>query len=410
MKLFIGDYKEVKFMNVLFITLHNLEDLNKSGIYHDVVNELNTRGHDVSVVCPSEKRYGGETKLLSSKGVDILKVQIGDITQTSKYKKGINTLRIESLYKKAIKKYLNNHKFDLIIYTTPPITFNKLVSDLKKKNNAKTYLLLKDIFPQNAVDLGMFKKNGPIYKLFRNKEKKLYQISDFIGAMSQANIDFIRKHNSLNSKTEVIRNAMYEVDYTINNNDRIELMNKLNLDPNKRLFLYGGNIGIPQGIDFIKGVLSRFNEVENAQILIVGSGTHFSTVKSHADQLNYSNVHVLNSLPKEDYDRLVSICDIGLIFLDHRFTIPNYPSRLTGLLNARKAILMATDANTDIKDDILKYGCGLWSESNDVESFIHNAKRMATEDLSIYKENSYRLYKDEFTIEKNINQLLEQTE
>lgn len=98
----------------------------------------------------------------------------------------------------------------------------------------------------------MFKKNGPIYRLFRNKEKKLYQISDFIGAMSQANIDFIKKHNNLDSKTEVIRNVMYEVDYNISNNERIELMNKLNLDPDKCLFLYGGNIGIPQGINFIQ--------------------------------------------------------------------------------------------------------------------------------------------------------------
>ena len=397
-------------MNILFLTLHNLEDLNKSGIYHDVVNELNTRGHSVSVVCPSEKRYGGETELLSSKGIDILKVRIGDITQTSKYKKGINTLRIESLYKKAINKYLNNHKFDLIIYTTPPITFNKLVSGLKKKNNAKTYLLLKDIFPQNAVDLGMFKKNGPIYKIFRNKEKKLYQISDFIGAMSQANIDFIREHNNIDSKTEVIRNAMYEVDYTIDDSERIELMNKLNLDFDKRLFLYGGNIGIPQGISFIKEVLSRFNEVENAQILIVGSGTHFGTVKKHADYLNYDNVHVLNSLPKEDYDRLVSICDVGLIFLDHRFTIPNYPSRLTGLLNARKPILMATDTVTDIKDEVIKFECGLWSESTDVDQFIENAKKLAVIDLTHYQENAHKMYEKEFRIEDNVTKLLKMIE
>lgn len=97
------------------------------------MNELIVRGHNVSVVCPSEKRFGGKTELFSSKGVDILRVQIGDITQTSKYKKDINTLRIESLYKKAIKRYFKDYKFDLIIYTTPPITFIRLVSQLKKR-------------------------------------------------------------------------------------------------------------------------------------------------------------------------------------------------------------------------------------------------------------------------------------
>ena len=74
-------------------------------------------------------------------------------------------------YLRAINKYWRYVKFDLILYSTPPITFNKVICTLKKRWQAKTYLMLKDIFPQNAVDLELFSKNSIVYKLFRKKRK-----------------------------------------------------------------------------------------------------------------------------------------------------------------------------------------------------------------------------------------------
>ena len=99
-----------------------------------------------------------------------------NITKTNLIEKGISTLRISSQYKSAIKKYFSDVKLDLILYSTPPITLVNCIEYVKKRDGAKTYLLLKDIFPQNAVDLGMMQKSGVkglLYKYFRCKEKKL---------------------------------------------------------------------------------------------------------------------------------------------------------------------------------------------------------------------------------------------
>ena len=90
-------------------------------------------------------------------------------------------------------------KFDLILYSTPPITFTKVIALAKKENpGAKTYLMLKGIFPQNAIDLGMLSISGLkglLYKSFRKKEKRLYELSDFIGCMSPANVKYVLKYN-----------------------------------------------------------------------------------------------------------------------------------------------------------------------------------------------------------------------
>lgn len=83
------------------------------------------------------------------------------MTKTNIVEKGIGQLMLEGMFKRAMNKYFGNVKFDLILYSTPPITFNNVIKTAKKRNpNAVTYLLLKDIFPQNAVDLGMMTKRA----------------------------------------------------------------------------------------------------------------------------------------------------------------------------------------------------------------------------------------------------------
>src|SRR5699024_8531098 len=137
-----------------------------------------------------------------------------NITKTSFLEKGISTLLLEYQYIKAIKKYLYLESFDLILYSTPPITFNSVIKYIKKRDNALSYLLLKDIFPQNEVDLGLFKKHSIINMYFRYKEKQLYRNSDAIGCMSKANVNYIIKNNKIKKeKIEVNPNSVQIIEY-----------------------------------------------------------------------------------------------------------------------------------------------------------------------------------------------------
>jgi len=156
-----------------------MENINQRGIYTDLVRELSKRGINMYVVSPRAKRQNLPTEFVSEGNINILKVKTGNITKTKSFiEKGISTIRIEDQYLSAIKKYFNNINFDMVMYSTPPITFNKILKYYKKKHNSKTYLILKDIFPQNAVDIGVMKKGSLIWKYFRNKEINLYKNSD----------------------------------------------------------------------------------------------------------------------------------------------------------------------------------------------------------------------------------------
>ena len=149
---------------------------------------------------------------------------------------------------------------------------------MKKRDGAKTYLLLKDIFPQNAVDLGMMSKSGIkglIYRVFRKKEKKLYRISDYIGCMSQANVDYVLKHNpDINpEKVEICSNSVEVVDMSVDEKTRDEIRRKYDIPLDKKIFVYGGNLGKPQGIDFMIECLKSQEKNDAVFFLIVGHGT-----------------------------------------------------------------------------------------------------------------------------------------
>lgn len=183
-------------MNVIFLTIVRISDIEERGIYQDLMRKFRDEGHQVFIVTATERRLDQDTSLVDSHGVKILNVKTLNVQKTNIVEKGIGTLLIESQFKSAIKKYLSNTPFDLITYSTPPITFTNVVKYLKRKSpKAISYLQLKDIFPQNAVDIGMFGEKSIFNWYFRKKEKALYKASDFIGCMSPANVEFVLKHN-----------------------------------------------------------------------------------------------------------------------------------------------------------------------------------------------------------------------
>ena len=361
-------------MKVLFLTIGCMESIEDHDLYPDLLRCFRDNGHDVYTVSPYEKRTGLMTQLIEDHGVTMLHVAIGNITKCGMIEKGISTLQIESKFLSAIKCYFSDVKFDLVIYSTPPITFAKVIQYVKKRDGAESYLLLKDIFPQNAVDLGVIRKTGfkaLLYKYFRRKEKNLYTISDHIGCMSPANVDYVVTHNPeiAECKVGVCPNSAEERDILLTTEERASMRAKYGIPADKTVFVYGGNLGRPQGIPFVIECLKTQACNDRVFFLIVGDGTEYGKLASYIAETKPQNVKLMQRLDRDDYDRVVAACDVGMIFLDYRFTIPNFPSRLLGYMQAGLPVLACTDPNTDLGQVIIDGDFGWWCESNNTESF-----------------------------------------
>ena len=355
-------------MNVLFITPSFPKEEMGQNIYTDIAEKLASK-HKITVVVAEEKKKIDKTTLLMERGLPVLRVKVGNLYNVSFLEKGITFITMQNKIKKAIRQYLNNESYDIILFMAPPVTLGNVVKYAMKKYKAMSYLMQKDIFPQNAIDLKIMTKKSPVYWYFRHKEKEVYKTATIIGCMSKKNIEYLLQHNKFlnKDKLELFPNTITcrKKILDINNNIR----SKYNISRDTVLAVYGGNFGKPQGIDFIEKVLKEYKNSQKVTFLFIGKGTEKNRLYKFIKQENIKNALTLDFIPREEYLEILSDADIGLVFLDYKFTIPNIPSRTLSYFEYSLPIMAATDKNTDYKELLKDAEAGLWCESNDVEAF-----------------------------------------
>ena len=379
-----------------------IRDLSQHSIYTDLLRQFVARGHYVRVVSPTAEQ---ETADIPMEGYAILRVKTPQVAGAGLVKKGLGTLAITPNIKRALKHFCAGEYYDLILYPTPPITLAGVVDYIKRRDHARTYLLLKDIFPQNAVDIGILRKTGLkglIYRYFKAKEKKLYALSDRIGCMSQANVDYLLAQDPEidPARVEICPNSVEPLERAITPERRRALREKYGIPQDKTVFLYGGNLGRPQGVPFLMDCLRACRDRQDCFFLICGSGTEFPKLQALAETERLPNVKVLPGLPHDDYEDMVPACDVGLLFLDYRFTIPNFPSRLLSYMQARLPVLCCTDPNTDVGDVCVDGGFGWKCLSSDTADFCAAVDSACAADRSAMGAKGYEYLLAHYTAEQ----------
>lgn len=363
-------------MKILFITMLKINNINDSSIYHDLVRQLLFLGHQVTVINPNSNKTDD---IVHEGNLTLARLNLGKYEKQRRLKKVISMIAFE----RRIITWLTNNlteKFDLVIYTTPPITYHRIITYLKKSNpKIFSYLLLKDIFPQNAIDLDLIPKNPffkPIINYYKRIEKKMYDSADMIGCMSQANLEYINHHFNLHKKSEINPNSIEITDHALLSPDGvIKRKKQLKLPTDKVIYIYGGNIGVPQGPKYIMEFINEFESLEHSYLIIIGSGTHYNKIKSFINDSNFNNTLILPSMTKHKYREFVMLSDIGLVFLNNKFTIPNYPSRILDYLEYSLPVLAATDLTSDIKSLIIENHIGDWVLSKNVSDLIEKIRK-----------------------------------
>lgn len=362
-------------MKIIYIS-STASGMRSQSIYFDLMQEFVRNGHEVYCVYAEEKRNNQDTHTFLENDVTYLGVKTGNLSKNPNLiSKGMATLMIDKQYRKAIDKFFGSETFDLVLYSTPPITFIETLRYFKKRNEM-IYLMLKDIFPQNAIDLKMFKENGLLHKFFKRKEKTNYDLSDFIGVMSPANRDFLlNDYPELENKVAVLPNAIKIKDDEAINVSRADL----GLPENDLIYLYGGNIGKPQSPEFIIKCIDQIEVLKGTKFVICGWGAETEKIVRYIKDKNVQNTLYLGQKSVETFNQITRLSDVGLIFLDYNFTIPNFPQRLLSYMEARIPVICATDEATDM---------GRIAEDNNFGFYVpSNNSKLWLDKVEILKNN-----------------------
>lgn len=352
-----------------------------STIYTDLAEALAERGHEVTVVTGGERRSRAEAALSSERGCRVLRVRTGNMYDVGLIEKGLSVLAMPRLMRRAVRRHLAGAGADLVLFEAPPVTLEGVAAYCARRFHAPSFLMMKDIFPQNAVDIGVMREGGLLHRYFRHRERRLYRAADMIGCMSRGNLEYLSRASGVDGeKLSIFPNTKRVAAPAAGDappGAREGVRGEYAIPPDKVVFVFGGNMGRPQGLGFLcRAIIRAEAEAGDAFFVLVGRGTEHRMVEGAL--AGRRNCLVLGSLPRDEYERLVAACDVGLISLDHRFTVPNYPSRILSYMECSMPVLAATDSSTDfrglVEDDAR---CGLWCESRDPGDFVGAVRRLA---------------------------------
>lgn len=255
----------------------------------------------------------------------------------------------------------------------------------------------------------MFSKKSLIYTYFAAQERMLYRESDRIGCMSRANAEFLKKdHPQIPAgKIGICPNGIIPSPAASRESEKLALREKFHIPEEATVYLYGGNLGKPQAIGHLVACLKANMDQADRFFIICGSGSEYGLLERFFKEHQPKNMKLIGFLPKAEYDALVRGCDVGLIFLDRRFTIPNYPSRILSYMEYSMPVIACTDRCTDVGSDAVENGYGMWCESTDPADFTACVDEMNRADKCVMGSSARAYLEKHFTADKCYQVIME---
>lgn len=373
-------------MNVLFLLPRFSENKNDSSLEKELVMEFAEQGHQVYVSIILERYLRQKTHIKEVEGVQLLKIRTGNYYKDNikYYERGITYMVLPFIFYREISRLIGEVKIDLVILSTPMMNNPWLMGKLKQKFGCKVILIIWDIFPQNGIDMGII-KNKQLIRFLTNKYTQALKIADIVTAMSLGNRKYLAEHFKLDESKLLVLKNWAKITPQLQDN-RKEIRQKYSFHEDDFLLIFGGNMGKPQRLENLLNLAQRVKNDPKVKILFVGKGTELTRLETQAQEMNLSNVSFIYQIPRKDYEELTKACDIGLVSLDERFTIPNYPSKTTDYFKLGLPILASLDAcsaqdyGVFLRDETKT---GLFGRAGDGDDLYQKF-------LELYRDNSLR--------------------
>jgi glycosyltransferase involved in cell wall biosynthesis len=333
-------------MNVCLIIDDYLPDSIKVGakMMHELALEMMAAGHQVTIITP-QVDLSAHYKMDHLDGVTVCRFRSGPIKNVGRVKRAINETLLSWRAWRQLKPYLIENPHDLIVYYSPSIFWGVLVMRLKKLWGAKSYLVLRDFFPQWVIDSGMLKPWSPITLYFRLFEWLNHKAADVVGIQSPANIVVFESFHRLSQPLQVLYNWAPELPSAASSG---QYRQALGLD-GKVVFFYGGNIGAAQDMMNIVRLAGALENDERAHFLLVGSGDEAALVGQAIEDGQAGNMTLLPPVSQQDYEEMLAEFDVGLFSLHREHSAHNFPGKLLGYMAHNKPILGSVNPGNDVQ-------------------------------------------------------------
>lgn len=369
----------------------------------DLAVEMCSAGHSTVVIVPTVELLEAWTTETMD-GVVILRIRAPKTRDLGYVRRALNEFSLPFLMLLRLRKTpFARVRWDVVAWYSPTIFFGPLVWYLKLMSGCRTYLILRDIFPEWTLDLGLMRK-GFAYSLFKAIAQIQYSVADVIGVQTESNLAFLDAWRRRPGKrVEVLHNwqkPALNIGSTIN----------VGSTPlaGRKIAVYIGNMGIAQGMDVLVDLAESLAHREDVGFLFVGRGSEVVRLKGKVKASGLTNILFLDEVDSREMPGLLSQCFIGLLALDPRHKTHNIPGKFLTYLFAGLPVLARVNEGTDLMRLINDENVGQSFASTSPEPLREVIERLIDNpaEYELMSKNGLNLAKAMFSSRKAVNQIM----
>lgn len=356
----------------------------------DLSREFVRQGHQLTVMVPAPGLQQ-DWKLTEQDGVQVLRLRTMRLKDVHYVHRTIGESAMPYMMLRGLQRSpLANTRWDGIVCYAPSVFHGPLVRALKTANQCRSYLIVRDIFPEWTADLGLMLRNGIPFHFFKAVANNLYDAADTIGVQTEGNLTYFKRWKRRPGRTaEVLSNWLADRQPT---HSSLKLA-QTNL-ASRKVFVYAGNMGVAQGVDVFVDLAHRMRDRSDIGFLFLGRGSEVRRLTAAAQLRHLDNILIHDEISPDEIPALLTQCHVGLIALNPRHKSHNVPGKFLACMHAGLPVLATVNPGNDIVNLIRTNGVGAVSESRSVDELEHLALELidTCEDRQSISSRSRNLY------------------
>ena len=343
----------------------------------DLSREFVRQGHALTVMLPTAD-LGTPWALEESDGVQVLRLRAPKTKDINYVSRTINEFLMPfAMLRNLRKSPLAAERWDGVVWYAPSIFHGPLANALKKASGCNGYLIIRDIFPEWAVDMGLMGRGLP-YKFFKSVADYQYSVADVIGIQTEGNQAYFADRP--NNRIEVLQNWLADAPNVGCSTAVAD--GKL---AGRTIFVYAGNMGVAQGMGVMLDLAERLRSRTDIGFLFVGRGSDAQRLRLDTDKRGLDNVEFHDEIDPTEIPGLYAQCHIGIVALDPRHKTHNIPGKFLSYMQAGLPVLASINPGNDLEGMILREGVGRVSTDQGVETLRRLALELVDEVKSAEK-------------------------
>jgi glycosyltransferase involved in cell wall biosynthesis len=318
----------------------------------DLSQEFVRQGHEVTVMVASpELRERWHAEMWN--GVRVLRLRTPKTKDVNYVRRTLAEFMMPFAMLRNLKRSPDaNENYDGVVWYSPTIFLGPVANALKTKNDCPSYLIIRDIFPEWAVDMGLMGRGLP-YRFFKAIAGHQYSVADVIGVQTPGNLAYFEGRGRYRARLEVLHNWLA---------DSPDIGCSINIAntplKGRKIFVYAGNMGIAQGAGILLDLAERLLPREDVGFVFVGRGSDAVRLRNDAARRELNNVLFYDEIDPDEIPGLYAQCQVGLVALDPRHKTHNIPGKFLSYMQSALPVLASINDGNDLVALIEQSGVG----------------------------------------------------